>query len=214
MTIVPATHEGIQQAAQVIRSGGIAAYPTETVYGLGADPFSEEAIELLFSIKERPRNNPVLLIIAEPEDVYQVAAEVSPRAQRYIEKFWPGPLSLVLPRRLSISDAVTAGRGKVCVRCPACETARALCRFVGGPITSTSANRSGDTPAGRLRDIDVPAVTIGIDGGTLPPSAPSTVFDPDLGQVLREGAIPAEALLGLSFPDGAGPTGGHRDRAE
>ncbi|MDQ1257876.1 MAG: L-threonylcarbamoyladenylate synthase, partial [Candidatus Hydrogenedentes bacterium] len=116
------------------------------------------------------------------------------RARAYAEAFWPGPLSLLLPKAPGLPDALTAGRGEVCVRCPGLDTARALCRAAGSALTSTSANRSGQSPARSLDELDLPGVSIAIDGGTLPPSPPSTVFDPETCRILREGVI-SEAQL-------------------
>jgi L-threonylcarbamoyladenylate synthase len=198
MRIVPAAAEGIALAAEAIRRGEIAAYPTETVYGLGADPFSESALMHLFEIKGRDAQNPILLIVAGLDQLEGVAGPLSDRARAYAEAFWPGPLSLLLPKAPGLPDALTAGRGEVCVRCPGLETARALCRAAGSALTSTSANRSGQAPARSLDELDLPGVVIAIDGGLLPPSSPSTVFDPESGRILREGAI-SEAQLRALF---------------
>lgn len=189
MIIVPPTAEGLASAAAAIRAGEVVAYPTETVYGLAVDPFSEAAIARLFAVKERDRGKPLLLIVAGVDQLSRVAAEFSERAQAYARAFWPGPLSLLLPKSSAIPDILTAGGAKICVRCPACDIARALCREAGGAVTSSSANLSGEEPVLSLSSLHLPGVAIGIDGGTLPPSAPSTVFDPELGIVLREGAI-------------------------
>ncbi len=189
MKRVPATPEGIAEAAALIRAGEVVAYPTETVYGLGADPFSDTAVERLFEVKGRARDKAVLLIVADMEQLTCVAAHISPRAQAYMEAFWPGPLSLVLPSASGLPDLLTGGSPTICVRCPACETARALCLAVGGPITSTSANLSGQEPARDLTRLNLPGVALAIDGGILPPSAPSTIIEPESGAILRQGAI-------------------------
>lgn len=198
MKTVEATLEGIAEAAASIQAGRVVAYPTETVYGLGVDPFSRAALEHLFAVKGRDPDNPVLVIVASPEDVYTVAGEVSPRAWAYIRAYWPGPLSLLLPKGPNLPKEVTAGRAKVCVRCSAGRIARELCRAVGGPITSTSANPSGLPPARSLSEIQLEGVALGVDGGTLPPSLPSTVFDPDLNEVLREGVVPTAELKAVT----------------
>ncbi|NIA15866.1 MAG: threonylcarbamoyl-AMP synthase [Nitrospiraceae bacterium] len=197
MRIVPPTPEGVEVAARAIRAGEVVAYPTETVYGLAVDPFSEDALHRLFSAKERPAFNPVLLIVADLGQLSQVVLEVSPRARAYVEAFWPGPLSMLFPKSPSLPDALTADSSKVCVRQPACAIARDLCLAFGGPITSSSANASGGVPASSPHDIALPMVSVCIDGGALGSSPPSTVFDPDLGIVLRAGAISEDALLGV-----------------
>jgi len=195
MEVLSPTPEGIAVAAGAIRRGEVVAYPTETVYGLGVDPFNEDAIQRLFAVKSRDAGKPILLIVADMEQLRGVVAECSPEATRYIDTFWPGPLSLLFPRSNALPEAVTAGGAKVCVRCPSCSIARDLCRAVGHAITSTSANLSGEAPARSLEGFDVPGVAIAIDGGALESDVPSTVFDPDTKRVLREGVIPAARLL-------------------
>lgn len=194
--ILPVDAASIAAAAEALRRGEVVAYPTETVYGLGVDPRSPEAVERLFQVKNRAQDQPVLLIIAEPEDVEQIAV-VSDAARRCIEVFWPGPLTLVLPAKGAFPPGVQAPDGTVAVRCSACPSARALARAFGGPITSTSANRAGAPPAPRAADAALDGVFCVLDGGELPPSAPSTVYAPDRDEILREGAISAEALRRL-----------------
>lgn len=200
MRIVPPTPEGIALAADAIRADEVVAYPTETVYGLGANPFSEEAIRKLFEVKSRSTQNPVLLIVADDSQLREVAAEVSPRAAACAKAFWPGPLSMLFPKAARVPGILTAGRDKVCVRKTSCAIARDLCLAVGSAITSSSANPAGQPPARCLGDLALPGIALAIDGGILEPSPPSTVFDPDEGAVLRHGAIAEEALrevLGL-----------------
>jgi L-threonylcarbamoyladenylate synthase len=181
--------EGLSAAAQIIHSGGVVAYPTETVYGLGADPFSTHAVDALKRCKVRPDNNPVLLVVADLDQLNEVVSEFSSRARAFAEAFWPGPLSLVLPKSGRIPEAVTAGSPKVSVRCPGCETARHLCTVVGHAITSTSANLSGEPPATSLDGLELPGLSLGIDGGVLTAQSVSTVYDPDTDYIFREGAI-------------------------
>ncbi len=185
---------GIALAVEALRRGGVVAYPTETVYGLAVDPFSTEAIARLFTVKGREESNPILLIVSDRSQLPRVTAEVSHAARVYMDTFWPGPLSLLFPRNDHLPDAITAGANKVCVRCPDCAVARRLCEAFGGAITSTSANRSGEEAARSLQEIDLPGVALALDGGRLPHGKPSTVFDPDTGRVLREGAVPTTAL--------------------
>jgi L-threonylcarbamoyladenylate synthase len=197
MKRLPPSPEGFEEAAEILWSGGVIAYPTETVYGLAADPFNESAIEKLFEIKGRPENNPVLLIIDNETQLYDVIETVPPAAAALIEKFWPGPLSLLLPRNPDLPRAITAGSDRVCVRCPACDIARAFCRAWGGPLTSTSANRSGAEPARSLDELDLPGLACAIDGGSLTPSPPSTIYDPETRRVLRAGSIEIEAIMAV-----------------
>lgn len=194
MKIVSPTPKGIAEAVALIRAGQIIAYPTETVYGLAVDPFSPAAIRTLFAAKGRAESNPVLLIAADLGQVERVVEEISPAARRYIDRFWPGPLSLVLPKAKSLPGELCAGGPNVCVRVPSSETARALCAAAGQALTSTSANRSGEPPARSASEIRLDGVALCLDGGTLPPSPPSTVFDPNTRTVLRLGAISEELL--------------------
>lgn len=196
MKVVAPDADGLAEAAKVILRDEVVAYPTETVYGLGANPCSEAAVDRIFTIKGRKADHAILLIVAEPEHAARIA-EISAKAQAYIDAFWPGPLSLILPAAAIFPETLTGGRGTLCLRCPACEIARGLCRAVDGPLTSTSANLSGGAPAQRVGDAALPGVSLGIDGGELSSSAPSTVFDPNSGEILREGAIPAARIRAL-----------------
>ena len=180
--------EGISQAAAALKQGGVIMYPTETVYGLGADPSNLSALERLFRIKERDPHKPVLLLIGRLEQIKPLIHELSPAAQRCVDTFWPGPLSLVLPARKEV-PACLAPDGKVCIRYTSSPMAADLCRQFGSALTSTSANRSGEPAATDLGALTLPGVALGIDAGPLPPSPPSTVYDPDEGRVLRQGAI-------------------------
>jgi L-threonylcarbamoyladenylate synthase len=187
--------EQIAAAAAAIRRGEVVVYPTETVYGLGADPFSETAVRKLYEIKERDAANPVLLIVDGLDQLREVVREVSAAAEAYARRFWPGPLSMLFPRSRNLPDVLTGGLDEVCVRWTSHSLARSLCREVGHAITSTSANRSGQPAARSLEEVKIEGLGAKVDGGVLPPSAPSTVFDPATGRILREGAISAEALL-------------------
>ena len=194
MIVVPPNAGGIAAAATAIREGKIVAYPTETVYGLGVDPFNEKAIASLFRMKVRDASAPILLIVDRQDRLGALCPALSAKAIACMDRFWPGPLSLLLPKSPVIPDSLTAGMPKICVRCPGAEIARALCTAVGGVLTSTSANLSGQAPASSLDAIELDGIAIGIDGGHLPPSLPSTVFDPDLGIVVRQGAISQDEL--------------------
>ncbi len=189
MKILEPTPEAFEEAAEVLWEGGIVAYPTETVYGLAVDPFIEEAVKKLFHAKERPENKPVLLIVDDETHLFDAVESVDEIAETYIEAFWPGPLTLLLPRAPELPQGVTAGAPKVAVRCPDCAIARRLCRQYGGPLTSSSANRSGAPPALDLAELDLAGVDLAIDGGRIEAALPSTLFDPETGVVLREGPI-------------------------
>ncbi len=194
MTLVPPTEHGLAVAAAAVRAGQVVAYPTETVYGLGVDPFNDEAVQRLFDVKGRPAGAAFIVIVSDSDRVDRVAADVSPAAAACIRAFWPGPLSILLPRASGLSDRVTAGGPLVCVRCPGSDVARALARLVGGALVSTSANRSGRPPALCAEDIELEGVSVIVDGGRLPDSPPSTVFDPDARVVVRPGAVGEDRL--------------------
>lgn len=187
---------GIAEAAEILCTGGVVAYPTETVYGLAANPFDEAALDHLFEMKGRTENHPVLLIIEGLDQLPPLVAEVTPRAHRCMDKFWPGPLSLLLPAASNLPQRV-APKGRVCVRWTAHPMAQALCRAFGGAITSTSANRTGAPPARSLDELKLPGLDAAIDGGTLPPTQPSTIYDPEFGEIIREGAVRADDLSRL-----------------
>lgn len=199
MELLDTSAASLARAAGALRAGAVIAYPTETVYGLGADPFNPVALARLFEAKERDPGNPVLLIVDGEAQLVRVAAEISPRARAYMEAFWPGPLSLLVPGHPGLPETAAPRGGKVCVRCPGSAFARALCTAFGGPITSTSANRSGAPPVRHLQELDLPGVTLGIDAGYLPPAAVSTIVDAETGAILREGAISRSRIEHIVF---------------
>jgi L-threonylcarbamoyladenylate synthase len=135
--------EAIGRAAEVIRGGGLVAFPTETVYGLGADAMNERAIRKIFEAKGRPADNPLIIHVGHRNEVERVAEEVSDKAWRLINDFWPGPLTLVLKRKGAVPASVSAGLPTVAVRMPGNAIAISLIRRAGTPIAAPSANRSG-----------------------------------------------------------------------
>ncbi len=186
------------RAAAVIRAGGIVAYPTETFYGLAALALSPEAVARLAAAKLRPEGKPLPLLAADRDSALALAAEVDPVAERLARRFWPGPLTLVLPAAPGL-PAEIAGAGTVGVRVPGSPVARELARLSGGPITSTSANLAGEPPPRRPAEL-APAleaiVDLVLDGGETPGGLPSTVVEVRGGEVrlLRAGAVPWEEV--------------------
>jgi L-threonylcarbamoyladenylate synthase len=194
----------IAEAAWVIRAGGLVAFPTETVYGLGADGLSEAAVRRIFAAKGRPESKGLILHLCEPAWAREVA-EVSPEAERLMAAFWPGPLTLVLPA-LPVVPAVTTGGGAtVAVRMPDHPVALALIRAAGRPIAAPSANPSGGPPPRTAAE-----VLAGLDGrfdllldaGPTPLGTPSTLLDltQEPPRILRQGAVAAaeiEKVIGL-----------------
>ena len=187
---------GIAEAAKILRQGGVVAYPTETVYGLAVNPFDETALDRLFALKGRVENHPVLLVIGDMAQLSPLVTEISPRAQRCMDKFWPGPLSLLLPAARKLPQRI-APDGRVCVRWTAHPIAQSLCRAYGSGITSTSANLTGSPPARSFEEFELPGLDAAIDGGALPAAQPSTVYDPETQEIVREGAVSAAALRSL-----------------
>lgn len=190
------------RAADVILSGGLVAFPTETVYGLGANALDSEAVSRIFAAKERPANDPLIVHLASVESLPLVAQDIPPLAYALAERFWPGPLTLVLRRTAHISDHVTAAQDTVAVRVPAHEVARGLIAAAGVPIAAPSANRfsrpSPTTAAHVLADL-AGRVDMVLDGGSTRIGVESTILDlsGDVPTVLRPGGIPLEALLAV-----------------
>ena len=195
MITVSPTTAGLAAAAQALREERLVVYPTETVYGLGADPFSENALKRLYAKKARDPSKPVLLIVSGMAQLDALIEGGMGTAAPYAEAFWPGPLSLLFRKAPGIPAQLAGHDGRVCIRCPASTVARDLCKAFGGAVTSTSVNRSGERPALSLAEIDGEGLAVGIDGGVLKDNPPSTVFDPESGTILRQGAITREALL-------------------
>ncbi len=140
-----ASRASLTRAAEILRTGGTVALPTETVYGLGANALDASAIAKIFAAKQRPAWDPLIIHISDTEMLRQVTASVPESAQKLIDAFWPGPLTLLLPKRDAVPDAVTAGRARVGVRMPQHPVAQAVIREAGVPVAAPSANRFGRT---------------------------------------------------------------------
>jgi len=192
--------EAIGEAASVIARGDVVAVPTDTLYGLAADPFSADAVARVFAIKGREAARALPLIAADADQVAARIGALGPVASRLAAAFWPGPLTLLLAAPPALADAVAGGTGRVGVRVPAHEVARAICRAAGRPLTATSANRSGEPASG---DPDVVARSLGdrvgllLDAGPTPGGPPSTIVDATgpAPRLVREGAIRWEEVL-------------------
>lgn len=190
--------EAINTAGEIIRRGGLVAFPTETVYGLGASALSPEAAHKIYAAKGRPSDNPLIVHVAVPEEAETIAYTCE-AYYKLAGRFMPGPLTVILPKKSIVPDAVTGGLGTVAVRCPVNETARRLIRAAGVPIAAPSANRSGcpsPTTAEHVRrDMDGRIEMI-IDGGACEIGVESTVITLAGGgcTILRPGAVTAEML--------------------
>jgi L-threonylcarbamoyladenylate synthase len=198
------TPNDIARAAEILRNGGAVAFPTETVYGLGANALDADAVARIFTAKERPSWDPVIVHISDRAMLDRVAI-VPPQAERLIAAFWPGPLTLLLPRTVQVPDNVTAGRPLVGIRMPAHPIALALIESAGLPIAAPSANRFGRTSPTTaqhvLDDLDhrIDAV---VDGGPTTVGVESTVLDATQSPMIlyRPGAITAAMLEPTAGP--------------
>ncbi len=196
--------EALTEALRVLEAGGVVALPTETFYGLAVDPFRKEAVERLYRLKERQRNKPLLLLIGSREDLKELVAEIPEIAERLMEVFWPGPLTLVFRASGRVPSWITAGTGTVALRLSSHPLARELPRLFGKPVTGTSANLSGAPPAETPEEIEryFPEIDFILDGGRTPGGLPSTLVSVVGGElrVLRPGAVPEEALRPFQRP--------------
>ncbi len=192
----------LEEAARILRRGGLVAFPTETVYGLGANALDEEAVKKIFAAKGRPPDNPLILHIAEEAWLERIAAEVPPLARTLTARFWPGPLTLILKKRRIVPLATTGGRETVAVRMPANAIALLLILRAGNPIAAPSANLAGRPSPTRashvLHDLNG-IVDVIIDGGPTRIGVESTILDLTSGEpvLLRPGGVTREELEGV-----------------
>jgi len=189
----------IQTAADIIRKGGLVAFPTETVYGLGADALNGEAILALFAAKKRPLDNPPIVHVADPKEIYRLVLEVPPKAKLIMEKFWPGPLTLIFKRSSLVPKVTVAGLDTVAIRMPKHKVALELIRQSLCPIAAPSANLAGKpsptTAQHVFEDLNGRIDAI-LDGGATHIGVESTVVDlsVDPPMLLRPGGTPYETL--------------------
>ncbi len=189
----------VTEAAQILKSGGVVAYPTESFYGLAVDIKNETAIRKLFSLKGRASGEPVLLLIPASESLKFYAARVPITAKRLMDAFWPGGLTLVFEAKKEVSSLLTAGTGKIGLRLSSHPIAVALAEAVGSAITGTSANLSGAPPCSTPEAVSHAlgnAVDKILNGGETPGQKPSTVLDLTTRPhtLLREGLVSREML--------------------
>lgn len=203
--IFEADTEGIQRAAGIILDGGVVAFPTETFYGLGADALNEGGVQKIFEAKGRKEDKPLLLLIADPSWVAGLVQEIPPHAQRLMERFWPGALTLVFAAAPHLPPAVTAHTGKVGVRLSSHPVAQALARAAGRAVTGTSANLSGRPGAvlpGEVLETLGAKIDALLDGGRTAGGPGSTVVDVSEAhpRIIRPGAIPEDDLAPFLIP--------------
>jgi len=189
----------IHRAAQIIKKGGVVAFPTETVYGLGADAFNPLAVARIFEVKRRPYFDPLIVHVANPSDVKKLAKETPSNAKKLIERFWPGPLTIVLLKEEKIPDIVTAGLPTLAIRMPNHPMALALIEESECPIAAPSANPFGylsPTTAEHVRDQLGDEVDLILDGGPCPVGVESTIvsFLEEKPMLLRPGGVSLEEI--------------------
>ena len=189
----------IQEAAAILRRGGLLGIPTETVYGLGADALNEDAVVRIFLAKGRPQDNPLIIHVPDASWLEQYCRDVPPEAYRLAERFWPGPLTMILPRRDIVPLQTTGGLETVGVRCPDHPVTLAIIRAAGVPIAAPSGNTSGrpspTTAAHMIEDMDGKIDGI-VDGGPCTVGVESTIIDLTVTppRLLRPGGLPLESL--------------------
>jgi L-threonylcarbamoyladenylate synthase len=197
----------------VLRSGGLVAFPTETVYGLGGDASNLSAIKKIYSAKGRPRNHPLIVHLSSFAQAAEWARDIPPSAERLARRYWPGPLTLVLKRAAAVNDLVTGGQDTIALRVPSHAVARALLAAFGGGIAAPSANRFGRvsaTTAEHVRSEFGPAVDCVLDGGPSDVGIESTIIDVSgaAPALLRPGSIAAQDIEATLAHPLAAPTAG------
>ncbi len=189
----------IKKAAALLKAGEVVAVPTETVYGLAANAYDETAVRKIFTAKGRPQDNPLIVHIASVSELQNLVKEVPEAAKKLANAFWPGPLTVILPKSDKIPDAVSAGLPTVAVRCPAHPVARAVIEAAGVPLAAPSANRSGSpspTNAKTVFDDMDGRIPLILDGGSSEVGVESTVITlaASVPRVLRPGGVTVEQL--------------------
>ncbi|WP_206885132.1 L-threonylcarbamoyladenylate synthase [Alicyclobacillus mali (ex Roth et al. 2021)] len=210
LTVAGVRHEAqlremLREPARSLRRGGLVAFPTETVYGLGANAMEEEAVRRIFAAKERPRDNPLIVHIARDDQLRDVIDENQPLqddAVRLMRAFWPGPLTLLLPAGARLAPSVHPGQPLVGIRMPDHPVARALIAEAGVPVAAPSANRSGRPSPTAADDVEVDLgdrIDWLVDGGPCPIGVESTVLllEPDCARILRPGGVTQEMIASV-----------------
>jgi len=204
--VVRATQVEIETAVQSLRDGELVAFPTETVYGLGANAQNPAAVAKIFAAKGRPPNHPLIVHLDSPKYLHRWVREVPPNALKLAEAFWPGPLTLVMPRAASVHDVITGGQDTIAVRVPAHPMAQQLLTAFGGGIAAPSANRYGrlsPTRAEHVREEFGDSVRVILDGGECQLGLESTIvtFDGSGARLLRPGSVTLTQLRGVLGED-------------
>ena len=191
--------EAIKEAVWLLQQGGLIAFPTETYYGLGVDPFNRQALQRLFTVKQRTTDKAVLVLVEDQTQALQLAQSIPHPLQKLIAAFWPGPLTLVCPARPELPALLTGNTGTIGIRQSSHPLAGRLLRAVADPVTATSANRSGNVPATTATEVEQvfgSEIDLILDGGTTPGGQGSTLVGYDRELVcLREGKIPFAEIV-------------------
>lgn len=192
--IISQAAESFPQIAQLISHGGVIAFRTDTFYGLGADPFNREAVKRIKKLKEREGTKPILVIISDQDQIERFIVERSESFESLVQRFWPGPLTLIGNAAAKLPDEITAGTGTVGLRLPDDQDVRALLRACGGALTATSANPSNENPAKSAQHVENyfgSTIDLIVDGGDARVDRPSTVVDVTgvEPKLVREGVI-------------------------
>jgi L-threonylcarbamoyladenylate synthase len=211
--VVRATQTEIEEAVETLRAGDLVVFPTETVYGLGANASNPAAVRKIFEVKGRPADHPVIVHLDNPRYLHRWVADVPPAAERLADMFWPGPLTLILPKADSVNDIVTGGQDSIGIRIPSHPMAQQLLTAFGGGIAAPSANRYGrlsPTKPEHVRDEFGDAIRVLLDGGDSPIGLESTIVSCINSEVrlLRPGFITRsqiEAVVGELAVGGTAP---------
>jgi len=203
-TLGPHDENAPAEAARVLARDGLVVFPTESVYGIGADARSATAVARLVAVRGREPGKPILVLVSDPSMVERVASEIPPAARRLMARLWPGPLTIVLPARPGLPEPLTAGTGTIGVRLPGHATARALVAALGRPLTAPSANPAGRAPATTIDDAVAyfgDRVDAYVDGGTLAGGASTVVaVDGEAVRVVRQGLVDPATIRAVLEP--------------
>jgi L-threonylcarbamoyladenylate synthase len=203
VTIVqPVSDAALEHAAYLVRGGGLIAFPTETFYAIGALPLDDCAVRRVFGLKKRTADTPIPVLIRNRQDLENLVSEITPTAKLLMDACWPGPLTLVFRASDAVPAVLTGGTGTIGIRLARSSIVRRLLKAVGGPLTGTSANRTGSPPAATAQEVQQIfglELEFILDGGSTLGDLPSTVLDTTVmpARLLREGAVDRSALLSL-----------------
>jgi L-threonylcarbamoyladenylate synthase len=194
--------EHVAEAAAAIKKGGVVSFPTRCLYGLGADALNPKAVGRIFEIKRRPADKPLLVLVNNQKDMVGLVRSVPPVALCIMENFWPGRITIIFEAKDTLPINLTAGTGRIGIRLPEHPVAAAIVKMVGGPITGTSANLSGNTSAFQSPDLDsilADQLDLILDAGPLKGGPGSTVIDVtgELPRIIREGEVSSEEIFAV-----------------